>query len=94
MFLFTIFILYRELKKVNLSAALLFSMAVTNLSVYLVLAPWADATSTSIHWPLSGYMPLLVFTPMAIRETYNWAENKWSNLVATRIIAANDIKSF
>ena len=38
MFLFTIFILYRKLKKGNLSAALLFSMAVTNLSVYLVLS--------------------------------------------------------
>ena len=93
-FLFTIFILYKKSKEGNLSAALLFSMAVTNLSVYLVLAPWTDATSTSIHWPLSGYMPLLVFSPLAIRETYSWAETKWNNLVATRIIAAIPVIGF
>jgi len=49
-------------------AALLLSLALTHILVYLVLAPWADANSTSIHWPLSGYFPLLALMPAALRD--------------------------
>ncbi|MEQ8954169.1 MAG: glycosyltransferase family 39 protein, partial [Gammaproteobacteria bacterium] len=45
------------------NAAMLASFALTNLLVYMILAPWTDSASTTIHWPLSGYFPLLVFAP-------------------------------
>ncbi len=45
-------------------------LALVNLSLYLVLAPWSDNTRTSIHWPLSGYLPLLVFLPETMRELH------------------------
>lgn len=43
-------------------------LALTNVLVYLVLAPWTDNTSTSIHWPLSGYYPILIFLPATLRQ--------------------------
>ncbi|MDX1491777.1 MAG: glycosyltransferase family 39 protein [Pseudohongiellaceae bacterium] len=46
--------------------------ALFNLGVYLILAPWTDSTRTSIHWPLSGYLPLLVYLPQTLRTTHSW----------------------
>jgi hypothetical protein len=47
--------------------ALLFALfAATNLGVYLLLAPWSDTTRTTVHWPISGYLPLLVFAPVTL----------------------------
>ncbi len=93
-FLFALFLLYKNAKEGSSSAALLLSVSLTNLLVYLVLAPWTDATSTSIHWPLSGYMPLLVFAPLAIRETYSWAQTKWNEATALKLTKAIPIIGF
>lgn len=93
-FLFTIILLYKKSMAGNQSAALFLSVALTNLVVYLVLAPWADATSTSIHWPLSGYMPLLVFAPITLRETYQWTRDKWSATAASRLCKTVPIIGF
>ncbi|MDD9894181.1 MAG: glycosyltransferase family 39 protein [Gammaproteobacteria bacterium] len=87
-FLFTAYLMYEKSKLDNRSAALLLSIALTNLLVYLIFAPWTDATSTSIHWPLSGYMPLLVFTPFALRKTYQWTKEKWNFVIATNLCKA------
>ena len=46
--------------------------ALPHLLVYALLAPWSDAGSTTEHWPLPGYFPLLVFAPEALRRTYAW----------------------
>lgn len=40
--------------------------ASTNLGVYFLLAPWSDTTRTTVHWPISGYLPLLVFAPTTL----------------------------
>ena len=53
-------------------ATLLLCFALPHLLVYALLAPWADANSTTEHWPLPGYFPLLVFAPEALRRTYAW----------------------
>lgn len=37
------------------------------LFLFSVLAPWADFRSTSEHWALVSYPPLIVFLPTAIR---------------------------
>ena len=85
MFLITIYHMYLKAKANELAPALLLSFSLTNLLVYLVLAPWADLNSTNIHWPLSGYIPLLVFTPFALRETYQWASDKFSTTIARKL---------
>ena len=87
LFLFALFLLYKESQSGNISAALLLSVSLTNLLVYFLLAPWTDATSTSIHWPLSGYMPLVVFAPLALRKFHQWATERWSKLAAFRLTA-------
>lgn len=65
--IYTAITLFKKAKVGDQSAALLFSFGSLNILVYLLLAPWSDATSTSIHWPLSGYYPLLVFLPQCFR---------------------------
>ena len=69
-------------------AALLLCFALLNLAVYLVLAPWTDASSTSIHWPLSGYFPLLVFAPAALQSIYEQAKDRWQESLARKLTLA------
>ena len=52
-----------------------------------MLAPWSDSNSTTLHWPLSGYVPLLVFLPESLRLIYNWFSNARQKRAA-RLLAA------
>ncbi len=61
-------------------------LALVNLSLYLVLAPWSDNTRTSIHWPLSGYLPLLVFLPETLRELHARLTARHGEVVAGRLL--------
>jgi len=56
---------------------LLLWFSLPQLLIYALLAPWADANSTSAHWPLPGYFPLLVFAPEALRRTRGWLRRQW-----------------
>lgn len=85
-FALTIWRLYRQTKKGDRTAALFMSFALMNILVYLLLAPWTDATSTSIHWPLSGYFPLLVFVPSTLRSVYDWSSNRWNSTAARKVV--------
>ena len=67
------------------NAALLSSVALVNLLVYLLLAPWTDASSTSIHWPLSGYFPLLIFAPAALSSLFQWVRLRYGMSVARTV---------
>ncbi len=61
-------------------------LALVNLSLYLVLAPWSDNTRTSIHWPLSGYLPLLVFLPETLRELHTSLAARYGARLAGRLL--------
>ena len=62
--LWQLFILSRQ----GNERALLFGLfALTNLGVYMLLSPWSDTTRTTVHWPLSGYLPLLVYAPLTLQ---------------------------
>ncbi len=65
-------LMVRRAREGDQAAAMLLTLAGANLSVYLLLAPWTDADSTSIHWPLSGYFPLLAYAPAALRRLHAW----------------------
>lgn len=84
-FVITLLALYQRAVKGDRPAALLLSFSLTNLLVYLILAPWTDANSTSIHWPLSGYFPLLVALPDTLKQIEQWCEERWSLAAAYRI---------
>ena len=94
LFIFTLFLLYKEAQTGNSSAALLLSFSLTNLLVYMLLAPWTDATSTSIHWPLSGYLPLLVLAPIALRKLYHWLEQHRDKPFAYRFTSVIPVVGF
>jgi hypothetical protein len=87
-FVVTLLQLLRRARSGDGNAALFLSFALTNLLVYLVLAPWTDSRSTSIHWPLSGYLPLLVFVPQTLRELHAKFAARWRRVTASRMILA------
>ncbi len=84
----TIWQLHLRAKSGNTGAALMMTLALVNILIYLVLAPWTDATSTSIHWPLSGYFPLLVFVPATLRQIYGWSNQRWNSRAARLIVSS------
>lgn len=84
-FLLTLITLVSRARAGNATAALFVSFALTNLLTYLLLAPWTDATSTSIHWPLSGYLPLLIFVPETLRTVYQFCARRWTTHAARRL---------
>ncbi len=58
-------------------AELLLWFSLPHLLIYALLAPWADADSTTAHWPLPGYFPLLVFAPEALRRFHAGLRRHW-----------------
>lgn len=63
-------------------------VAACNIGIYLLLAPWTDSTSTSIHWPLAGYFPLLVFAPRTLRSVRTWLAGRVGNRRAGQLTLA------
>ena len=62
--------------------------------VYLLLAPWSDGNSTSIHWPLSGYFPLLIALPDTLRKAANYAGDTWHAAAKPLIFAGIPLIGF
>lgn len=65
--LFTLWNLIRQARQGSERALLFALFALFNLGIYMLLSPWSDTTRTTIHWPISGYLPLLVFAPSTLR---------------------------
>jgi hypothetical protein len=42
--------------------------AIVPIALYFILGLFADATRFRVHWPLPGYLPLLVAMPVLLRE--------------------------
>lgn len=76
------------------TALMLLCLALLNLLVYMLLAPWADATSTTQHWPLSGYFPLLVYAPATLGWLWSRIRLKVSTRAATMLALAIPIIGF
>lgn len=67
--------------------ALLFALfALTNLGVYMLLSPWSDTTRTTVHWPLSGYLPLLVYAPYTLALVQKRLGQKFQDKKAAKLI--------
>ncbi len=75
--IYTLIYLFKQTRRGDTKASFLFYFSATHLLVYMILAPWSDGNSTSIHWPLSGYFPLLVVLPDTLRQAANYAEKSW-----------------
>lgn len=86
--LMTLFTLLRAAKAGDSQRGLFALLAIVNLGVYFVLAPWTDNTRTSIHWPLSGYLPLLVFLPETLRSLHDWLRGRYGNATARNSVLA------
>lgn len=86
LFAYTLWRLLERDNRQKRSEILIASFALTNTVTYLVLAPWTDTSSTTLHWPLSGYFPLLVFAPSALREIYRLINVKWGLRIAKNAV--------
>lgn len=51
------------------SARLLSLFGLSHILVFGLLSPWMDQQRTNVHWPLLGYLPLLVFLPGILRNS-------------------------
>ena len=69
-------------------AWLLLWFSLPHLLAYALLAPWADASSTTAHWPLPGYFPLLAFAPEALRRLRGWLLLHWQRKPAEVAVGA------
>lgn len=85
--LYTLLLLMRQARAGDSRRGLFALLALVNLGVYLVLAPWTDSTRTSIHWPLSGYLPLMLFLPETLRTLRAQLSTRMSPIAATRLLA-------
>jgi hypothetical protein len=94
LFVYTNYLMYQKASHGDRSAALLLSFSLVNVLVYLLLAPWTDATSTSIHWPLSGYFPLLIYVPFALRSAANLLGTYFTTQTAHRLVITIPIIGF
>lgn len=94
LFVYIVWRLIGKARRGNGEALLFLCFSLTHLLTYLLLAPWTDATSTSIHWPLSGYMPLLVFAPGALRELNTLWQKRWNAVVAHRLLLCVPLLGF
>lgn len=94
LFLYVIWQLFGKARGGSGEAFLFLCFSLTHLLIFLLLAPWTDATSTSIHWPLSGYMPLLVFAPSALREISAFCQKRWDAIVVHRAILCVPLLGF
>ena len=56
------------LRSAEPSARLVALIAALHIVLYASLAPFSDPTSTTLHWPLAGYIPLLIYAPAALRR--------------------------
>ncbi|MGB4246406.1 MAG: glycosyltransferase family 39 protein [Pseudohongiellaceae bacterium] len=84
--LYTLLTLLRRACQGDSRRGLFALLALVNLGVYLVLAPWTDSTRTSIHWPLSGYLPLLLFLPETLRDLHARLSARISPAAAARLL--------
>jgi len=84
----TLWTILQRARQGDRPAAMLACFSLANLLVYLLLAPWTDSSSTSIHWPLSGYFPLLVFAPVTLQSVYEWARNHGSDSLSRSLALA------
>ncbi|MCY4356343.1 MAG: glycosyltransferase family 39 protein [Gammaproteobacteria bacterium] len=82
----TVLYLLKRTQGGDRDSALLLAFSSINLAVYLILAPWTDANSTSIHWPLSGYLPLLTVLPVVLRKVFDWCTKRWSKTIANTLV--------
>ena len=85
---YTAVLLLRQGAKRPPLASLLLFTAGLHLLVYAVLAPWADATSTTEHWPLPGYIVLLIFLPDSLQQLYQSISRSRGSTSARRAVAA------
>lgn len=81
----TLWSLVRRARTGQWEAQFLLSFSLANLLPYLVLAPWADATRTSIHWPLSGYLPLLIGLPGTLEDLHQLLLRRVTKAAALRL---------
>ncbi|MGM0632291.1 MAG: glycosyltransferase family 39 protein [Pseudomonadota bacterium] len=78
--------LWREAHRGDHRSLLLALFATVPLALYLLLAPWSDTTRTTLHWPLSGYLPLLVHAPHTLRMTGRRLRQRLSVAASRRLL--------
>ena len=62
-------------RKGDSHATLFLFFVVVQAGVYYLLSPFMDQSRVSYHWPLSGYLPLLVYLPVFVARWFETARS-------------------
>ena len=92
--LITLFLVIKRARTGDHRSGLFAVFAFTHLAVYMVLAPWTDNTRTAIHWPLSGYLPLLVYLPRTLRHVHSRLTGIMSYQAVSRLLVLIPLLGF
>ncbi len=68
--------------------------ALVPLAAYLVLGCFADDTRFRVHWPLPGYLPLLVLLPVLLREKVAAFASRAGVIVAVGLLIVGELVAF
>lgn len=90
----TLWTLLKKARAGDSRAGLMAAFAVTNLGVYMILAPWSDTTRTTLHWPLSGYLPLLVYAPQTLSTLQAWLGARYNEHRGRVLVRAIPVVGF
>ena len=64
----TLVVLLKRARRSDPTAALFATFSLTHLGLFFLASPVSDSEHANIHWPATGYLPLLVFVPGLLRE--------------------------
>ncbi|WP_339868503.1 ArnT family glycosyltransferase [Pseudohongiella nitratireducens] len=84
----TMFWMYLQARQGDTRAGLMLAFAAGHILLFMTLAPWSDTTRTTVHWPLSGYLPILVYMPSAMRWLYTELTKRYSLSIANKTTAS------
>lgn len=82
----TLILLLHHARRGDERKGLFAAFALVHLGIFMLLAPWADGTRTTFHWPLSGYLPLLVYAPWGLREIGTRLSRRMSRVAVRRAL--------
>jgi len=63
-------------------AALFACFAILPIGVFLIASPFKASGLQTMHWPLAGYLPLLVWLPEGLAEFIGKSKARWRRLAA------------
>ncbi len=78
-------VLIRRARRGDDRAALFAVFALTHLGLFFLASPLESSGLITVHWPIAGYLPLLVYLPSVLRRLFRGA-GRWVRALAVALV--------